>query len=98
MRFDYEKRLALLYFAREYQMSLASAFLDLVVWSKYGTGRYSSARVVLSPFLFRYLLKRDLVRLGVGAAAFYTSHFDVDLSLRGFCYRVEFPSGQMSLF
>ena len=98
MKFDYDKRQALLYFAREYRMSLATAFFDMVLWSKYGVDRFSSARVVLSPFLFRYLLKRDLVRIGISAAAYYTSHFDIDTSLHGFAYRVEFPSGQMTLF
>ena len=98
MRFDYDKRQALLYLAREYRMSLATAFFDMVVWSKYGITKFSSARVVLSPFLFRYMLKRDLVRIGVSAASYYTSHFDIDTSLHGFAYRVEFPSAQLSLF
>lgn len=98
MRFDYDRRLALLYFASKHQMSLASAFLDLVLWSKYGAESFSSARVVLSPFLFRFMLLKDYRRYDLSAFDFYSSHFEIDLSLRGFAYRIDFPSGQLSLF
>ena len=98
MTFNYEKRQSLVYLARHYRMSLASAFLDMVLWSKYDPSRYGMAIIIVSPHLFRYLLARDLPLGGSSVAQFYVSRFSVDDSLRGFAYRVEFPSAQLRLF
>ena len=98
MILSFEQRHVLLDMSRDRSLSLATVFLDRVLFSRYPIERVASARVVLSPFLFRFMLARDYGRYGLSVFSFYTSHFSVDTSLRAFSYRVEFPSGQMSLF
>lgn len=98
MKFDYDDRLLLLSSASSRSLSLATVFLDRVLFSRYPLERILSARVVLSPFLFRFMLIRDYGRYGLSAFTFYTSRFFVDTGLRAFSYRVEFESSQLSLF
>ena len=98
MILSFEGRHILLDSARDRSLSLATVFLDRVLFSRYPVERVGFARVVLSPFLFRFMLIRDYGRYGLPVFAFYTSRFSVDTRLRAFSYRVEFPSGQMTLF
>ena len=98
MILSYEQRNILLDSARQNRLGLATVFLDRVLFSRYPMESALSARVTLSPFLFRFMLIRDYGRYGLSAFSFYTSHFDVDICLRAFSYRVDFPSGQMTLF
>jgi len=98
MILSFEQRHILLDSARDRSLSLATVFLDRVLFSRYPVERVGSASVVLSPLLFRFMLIRDYGRYGSSAFSFYTAHFAVDTSLRAFSYRVEFPSGQMTLF
>ena len=98
MRLSFEQRHILLDSARDRGLSLATVFLDRVLFSRYPMESVLSARVTLSPLLFRFMLIRDYGRYGSSAFAFYTAHFAVDTSLRAFSYRIEFPSSQLSLF
>ena len=99
MNFDYDHRLALLDLSSISHISLAAAFLDTVFWSKYSKHTWFSSTIYLSPFLFRFLIRRDFWKYGSSVISFYSSHFEVDLALRGFSYRIEINKGlQMSLF
>ena len=95
---SYEDRLSLISSASICRLSLATVFLDRVLFSSYPVGRVYSARVVLSPFLFRFMLLKDYRRYGLSAFDFYSSRFSVDTGLRAFAYRVEFLDTQLSLF
>ena len=89
MNFDYDHRLALLDLSGISHISLAATFLDTVFWSKYHKYTWFSSTIYLSPFLFRFLIRRDFWKYGSSVISFYSSHFEVDLSLRGFSYRIE---------
>lgn len=98
MLISFEQRHLLLDSSRDRGLSLATVFLDRVLFSKYHYSRITSARVVLSPLLFDFLIVRDYVRYGMPVFSFYASHFVVDKGLRAFAYRVEFVDTQLSLF